>query len=155
MKQILVVVDMQNDFIAGVLGTKEAQDIVDNVCEKIRAFDGEILVTLDTHESFPAGRAKAQGHRQHHLINRNAEQQAHGHSRSDPGNRHCLLPYVSVCTLPHRCDRIRDSGFFLRCAGLLDRQCRRGKDRQPSEKSCLIDKICTLPEMAACCTIKR
>ena len=51
MKRILVVVDMQNDFIAGVLGTKEAQDIVDNVCEKIRAFDGEILVTLDTHET--------------------------------------------------------------------------------------------------------
>ena len=28
MEQILVVVDMQNDFIDGVLGTKEAQDIV-------------------------------------------------------------------------------------------------------------------------------
>ena len=51
MERILVVVDMQNDFIAGVLGTKEAQGIVDNVCEKIRAFDGEILVTLDTHKT--------------------------------------------------------------------------------------------------------
>ena len=51
MEQILVVVDMQNDFIDGVLGTKEAQDIVDNVCAKIRAFQGEVLVTMDTHES--------------------------------------------------------------------------------------------------------
>ncbi len=51
MKRILVVVDMQNDFIAGVLGTKEAQGIVDSVCKKIQAFDGEILVTLDTHET--------------------------------------------------------------------------------------------------------
>ena len=51
MEQILVVVDMQNDFIDGVLGTKEAQDIVGNVCAKIGAFQGEILVTLDTHET--------------------------------------------------------------------------------------------------------
>ena len=51
MKQILVVVDMQNDFIAGVLGTREAQDIVDNVCAKIRAFEGDILITLDTHDT--------------------------------------------------------------------------------------------------------
>ena len=51
MEHILVVVDMQNDFISGVLGTKEAQNIVGNVCEKIRAFNGDILVTLDTHET--------------------------------------------------------------------------------------------------------
>lgn len=51
MDRILVVVDMQNDFIDGVLGTKEAQAIVDSVCMKIRAFDGDILVTLDTHQT--------------------------------------------------------------------------------------------------------
>ena len=50
MNQILVVVDMQKDFVSGVLGTQEAQAIVGNVCENIRAFDGEILVTLDTHD---------------------------------------------------------------------------------------------------------
>ena len=50
MNQILVVVDMQKDFVSGVLGTQEAQAIVGNVCGKIRAFDGEILVTLDTHD---------------------------------------------------------------------------------------------------------
>ncbi len=49
MEKILVVVDMQNDFIDGVLGTKEAVNIVDNVVEKINNFDGKIFVTLDTH----------------------------------------------------------------------------------------------------------
>ena len=49
MKKILVVVDMQNDFIDGALGTPEAQAIVDKVAEKIKNFDGEIFATLDTH----------------------------------------------------------------------------------------------------------
>ncbi len=49
MKKILVVVDMQNDFIDGALGTKEAQTIVDNVVKKIEDFDGAIYVTYDTH----------------------------------------------------------------------------------------------------------
>lgn len=47
---ILLVVDMQNDFIDGALGTKEAQDIVPKVVDKIRNFDGRILATRDTHE---------------------------------------------------------------------------------------------------------
>ena len=38
--KILVVVDMQNDFIDGALGTKEAVAIVSNVVEKIKGFDG-------------------------------------------------------------------------------------------------------------------
>lgn len=48
-KEVLVVVDMQKDFIDGALGTKEAEDIVENVAEKIRSFDGEIIFTRDTH----------------------------------------------------------------------------------------------------------
>ena len=50
MQNILIVVDMQNDFIDGALGTAEAQAIVPAVAEKIRGFDGEIIVTYDTHE---------------------------------------------------------------------------------------------------------
>lgn len=50
MKQFLVVVDMQKDFVDGALGTAEAQAIVPAVAEKIRAFVGEIIVTYDTHE---------------------------------------------------------------------------------------------------------
>lgn len=52
MSKVLVVVDMQKDFISGSLGTKEAQNIVDNVVGKIKeckAQGYEILVTLDTH----------------------------------------------------------------------------------------------------------
>ncbi|MBE5813116.1 MAG: cysteine hydrolase [Clostridiales bacterium] len=49
MKKILVVVDMQKDFIDGALGSKEAELIVDNVVKKINEFEGEIFVTLDTH----------------------------------------------------------------------------------------------------------
>ncbi len=49
MKKYLIVVDMQKDFIDGALGTLEAQAIVDKVVDKIRTWEGEILVTLDTH----------------------------------------------------------------------------------------------------------
>lgn len=49
--KVLVVVDMQNDFIDGSLGTPEAQAIVPNVVEKIRGVDMDTLVVLtkDTH----------------------------------------------------------------------------------------------------------
>lgn len=49
MKNFLVVVDMQNDFVDGALGSSEAVAIVPNVVDKIKNFDGEIFVTLDTH----------------------------------------------------------------------------------------------------------
>ncbi len=52
MKNTLLVIDMQNDFIDGALGTKEAQAIVPYVREKIQACAAagwEILYTRDTH----------------------------------------------------------------------------------------------------------
>ncbi len=49
MKKILIVVDMQKDFVDGALGTKEAVSIVDNVVKKIEEFQGDIIVTYDTH----------------------------------------------------------------------------------------------------------
>lgn len=49
-KKILIVVDMQNDFITGSLGTPEAQAVVANVAEKIKNFDGDVYYTLDTHD---------------------------------------------------------------------------------------------------------
>lgn len=51
MKHFLIVVDMQKDFVDGALGTPEAVSIVPAVCEKIRAFDGDIIVTYDTHSA--------------------------------------------------------------------------------------------------------
>ena len=47
--KILVVVDMQNDFIDGALGTPEAVAIVPYVKEVIENFDGKVLFTRDTH----------------------------------------------------------------------------------------------------------
>ena len=49
MRDILVVVDMQRDFIDGALGTAEAEAIVPAVAEKIRSFSGPVLFTRDTH----------------------------------------------------------------------------------------------------------
>lgn len=47
---ILVVVDMQNDFIDGVLGSEEARAIVPKVVEKIKNWDGFIISTRDIHD---------------------------------------------------------------------------------------------------------
>lgn len=48
--KVLVVVDMQKDFIDGALGTPEAVGIVPRVIQKIREFDGLVIATRDTHE---------------------------------------------------------------------------------------------------------
>lgn len=48
-EKILIVVDMQNDFIDGALGTKEAVQIVERAAAKIQSFQGRIFATLDTH----------------------------------------------------------------------------------------------------------
>lgn len=51
--KVLVVVDMQNDFIDGALGTKEAVAIVENVKNKIAAYaanSDRIIFTRDTHQ---------------------------------------------------------------------------------------------------------
>ena len=53
MKKILIVVDMQNDFIDGVLGSEEAKTIVPKVKEKISEYqknNNSIVFTRDTHD---------------------------------------------------------------------------------------------------------
>ncbi len=49
MNHVLVVVDMQNDFIDGTLGTSEAKAIVPKVIAKLENFDGKVIFTRDTH----------------------------------------------------------------------------------------------------------
>lgn len=52
MKKVLIIVDMQNDFVTGSLGTKEAQNIVPNIKKKIKEYldCGEsVAFTQDTH----------------------------------------------------------------------------------------------------------
>ncbi|HCS74168.1 MAG TPA: amidase [Clostridiales bacterium] len=50
MSKILVVVDMQNDFVDGSLGTKEAAAIVPKVLSKIKSHNGIVVYTRDTHQ---------------------------------------------------------------------------------------------------------
>ena len=50
MRKILLVIDMQNDFIDGALGTPEAEAVVENVKDKIRSYPAEdVFATMDTH----------------------------------------------------------------------------------------------------------
>lgn len=54
MNKILVVIDMQNDFIDGVLGTSEAKAIVEPVINKIKEYQKQnysIYFTKDTHDA--------------------------------------------------------------------------------------------------------
>lgn len=53
MKKVLIVVDMQNDFIDGALGTKEAVAILPNVKRKIEDYKragNTVIFTRDTHD---------------------------------------------------------------------------------------------------------
>ncbi len=52
MKEVLVVIDMQNDFIDGALGTRAAEEIVPRVARKIEEYrekNADIVFTRDTH----------------------------------------------------------------------------------------------------------
>jgi Amidases related to nicotinamidase len=49
--RLLIVVDMQRDFIDGVLGTKEAQAVVVPAAKKIACWEGDVICTRDTHHA--------------------------------------------------------------------------------------------------------
>ncbi len=51
MQNILVVVDMQNDFVYGALKTNGAENIVDPIKRKVLDFDGTVIFTRDTHKN--------------------------------------------------------------------------------------------------------
>jgi nicotinamidase-related amidase len=74
-KNILVVIDVQNDFIYGKFSTKQARNIVKDIYEEIRnntVHYDEIIFTKDTHNShefFPTARATYEGNRfEEHCI---------------------------------------------------------------------------------------
>lgn len=50
MQDILIVVDMQNDFIDGALGSPQAQAVVEKTAQKMEGFQGRVINTRDTHE---------------------------------------------------------------------------------------------------------
>ena len=45
----LIVVDMQNDFISGSLGSAHSAAIIPNVVKKVSSFVGTVIFTRDTH----------------------------------------------------------------------------------------------------------
>lgn len=47
-RKYLIVVDMQEDFVYGALGSPEAREIVPAVVEMVKGFDGMVLFTKDT-----------------------------------------------------------------------------------------------------------
>lgn len=49
-KKLLVVVDMQNDFVTGALPNETAQAFVPKMVQYIRDFDGDVVFTQDTHD---------------------------------------------------------------------------------------------------------
>lgn len=49
MKNVLVVIDMQKDFVDGSLGTKEALGISEKLADFVKNFDGKVIFTRDTH----------------------------------------------------------------------------------------------------------
>jgi nicotinamidase-related amidase len=49
-RKLLVVIDMQKDFVSGSLGTAEAQAVVGKVVAKVAGHKGLLAYTLDTHE---------------------------------------------------------------------------------------------------------
>ena len=51
--EILILIDMQVDFVSGKLGSKMAMDIVPHVCKKLESYKQKnafIIATLDTHD---------------------------------------------------------------------------------------------------------
>lgn len=48
-KKVLIVIDMQRDFIDGALRNRDAKAIVPNVVKKIEQWDDDIIMTMDTH----------------------------------------------------------------------------------------------------------
>ena len=50
-RKYLIVVDMQEDFVYGSLGSPEAREIVPAVVEMVKGFGGTVLFTKDTHQN--------------------------------------------------------------------------------------------------------
>lgn len=50
MKKVLIVIDMQKDFVDGALANPDAQTIVSDIAEYVKAYDGDVIATRDTHQ---------------------------------------------------------------------------------------------------------
>ena len=50
MKELLIIVDLQNDFVTGALGTKDAQRAASRIAKKLAKSEKDLIFTLDTHD---------------------------------------------------------------------------------------------------------
>jgi nicotinamidase-related amidase len=48
-RNYLIVIDVQNDFINGTLGSKDAEAVLGNICNAIKKHKGFVICTMDTH----------------------------------------------------------------------------------------------------------
>ncbi|MDT4762754.1 cysteine hydrolase [Sphaerochaeta sp. PS] len=67
-RDLLIVVDMQKDFVFGSLGTQEAQAVVQKVRDKVALHTGELWFTLDTHQKDYLGTAEGKALPVEHCI---------------------------------------------------------------------------------------
>ena len=70
----LVVIDVQNDFVTGSLGTPEAVEMLPRLLEKMRGFEGAVLMTLDTHFFCSAYRKNSEVCSAHYIREKVVEQ---------------------------------------------------------------------------------
>jgi len=85
MQNILVVVDMQHDFIDGALGSADAVAILPRVAEKIGRFEGRVIYTRDTHGADYMETAEGKKLPVPHCIKDTAGWQLHGALRVPDG----------------------------------------------------------------------
>lgn len=147
MKKILLVIDMQNDFIDGALGTPEAVAIVENVKAKILSYPKEdVFATRDTHTEFYPDTQEGRNLPVPHCI------------RGTQGWE--IRPDIAALIFP---DHIIDKPTFCstQLAGLMEILERREEDGIEIELVGLCTDICvvsnalylkaTLPETPICC----
>lgn len=49
-ENVLIIVDVQNDFVTGALGSEDAAAVTDAIIERAARFEGTVMLTQDTHE---------------------------------------------------------------------------------------------------------
>lgn len=116
MNKLLIVVDMQKDFVDGALANPAAQAIVQPICQKIAGWDGDIMATLDTHETnymeTREGKYLPVPHcingTEGHQLDENIEAALVAADDAGRNTRVCMKPTFGSTALA---ERIRDKGY--------------------------------------------
>lgn len=85
----LIVVDMQNDFVSGSLGTPEAQAIVGAVAQRAEEFEGTVVFTKDTHDEDYLQTQEGAKLPRHPLRSRHTRLGASRRARANPAYARC------------------------------------------------------------------